>query len=176
MRCASRCNSRSSTTSLATIPTSSCSTEPPQFAHVDSPPAALWLSHGPSGPVRKSMSLHLAVFALRNALRQTLQFALVHHVVGHHPDEQLFHRAAAEALDNLAHGLRCHALRCIEPGVDVGAALYPVLDVALFFKPFQNSSHRRFLHRVPLRESGANIFRCRRAAAPDALHDEMFQF
>src|SRR5690242_5670012 len=104
MRCASRCNSRSSTTSLATIPTSSCSTEPPQFALVDSPPAALSLSHGPSGPVRKSMSLHLAVFALRNALREPLQFALVHHVVGHHPDEQLFHRATAIRARRLAAG------------------------------------------------------------------------
>src|SRR5579884_338858 len=122
-----------------------------------------------------SISLSLAVLPLRDALRQTLQFALIHNVVVHHPDQQLLHRAAAEALDDLPHRLGCDTLRRVDAAVHIGAALDAMAHVALLLEPLEYGAGGRFLHGMTLGQFPAHLFRRCRPAAPDHFHDELFQ-
>src|SRR5579864_6660869 len=70
-----------------------------------------------------------------NLLGQSLQLLLIQNLVVHHSNQQLFDRSSAETVDDLSHRSNGHVLRRRQAAVDVGAALYPVVEITLLFEP-----------------------------------------
>ncbi len=93
-----------------------------------------------------------------------------------HAGEEGFEGAVAEAVDNLLDGAGGDAAGAVEAGVDEGAAVDGVLDVAFFFEPEEDRANGGVFERAAgggegLLDLGGGCF----GALPDGVHDGAFE-
>src|SRR5882724_6919612 len=106
---------------------------------------------------------------------QAVQFAFAQNLRLHHPADQFLHGAAAEAVDNLAHGAGSHGGRGFGRQVNVGPPLLLVAKISLLFEPPQDRPDTGLLHFVFARNDLMYTFNRTTALVPDSLHDVSFQ-
>jgi len=84
-----------------------------------------------------SLSLHLSALDLLNKFRELVG---ADNFVVNHTNHESFNRSATESIDDVAHGLHSQIGCGLGSGINKGAALNPVRDVAFFFEPDENGS------------------------------------
>jgi hypothetical protein len=112
---------------------------------------------------------------LRDPLRQPLQLMAVDHLVLHHSDQQLFDRAAAEAIHDVAYRARRNIAAAVKGAIDVGAAIHFVAQKPLLLQAPQNGAHRGILHDVFRVQRLAAGFGGYRTAGPHVVHDQLLE-
>ncbi len=109
-------------------------------------------------------------------LYQLIQIFLLQHLVLNHPHQQLLHRAAAKAVDDVLDGARREMPLRLSGLVEKGSAFHLVCEKTLLLQAPQYRADGRILERAHGDQGCAAGVRRGWAPRPDEFHEELLEF